>query len=101
MHVRARQSATELLLRESRGIEGSLMEADSVLRKANAAQESLLRQRGLISNASSTLRAINERVPALGKLMKRAQCYKNRDSFILAFVIASLMIFTFLYKTSQ
>ena len=89
---RGGQTATDILLREQGGLNSSLQETDDVLSKAATAQASLIRQRGLLQNATGTIRELQERVPVLGKLIKRVECYKNRYYNIFGFVPVILFL---------
>ena len=91
------ESNVQTLLREQGSLESSLNLTNEALSAAQETSLSLSRQRQNLQNSRGTLHALDGKFPALGMLISKIERYKNRDSTVLAFLIASLMAFTFFY----
>ena len=92
---------TEQLLREERGLNHSIRMTDDVIASAVAARDSLLNQGQIFSGVSRKMKQLETIFPVVGKLMNNISCKHQRDMIVLACVIASCMIFTFLYIMSK
>lgn len=88
----------EHLLREQNAIHSSLQSATGVLGQAAAARESLRVQRTALSSASSTLSSMQNRFPAINRVVEAINKKKARDRLVIAFVIAVLIVFCLWWK---
>ncbi|CAB1119809.1 unnamed protein product [Ectocarpus sp. CCAP 1310/34] len=88
----------EHLLREQNAIHNSLQSATGVLGQAAEARESLRHQRATLGAASSTLSSMQNRFPAINRVVEAIQKKKAKDRLIIAAVMAACIFFTFWYK---
>jgi len=67
-------------------------------RQGQDTMEELKNQRGIFGRIQGVLGKIGQQFPQANGLIKKIQDKQNRDTVILAFVIASCMFFTVLYS---
>jgi golgi SNAP receptor complex member 1 len=63
-------------------------------RQAHEARESLRVQRATLTSANSTLAAMSNQFPGIGRVVDAIQRRKARDNLVLGGVIASCICFT-------
>ncbi|CAM9333381.1 unnamed protein product [Scytosiphon promiscuus] len=88
----------EHLLREQNAIHSSLQSATGVLGQAAEARESLRHQRATLGAASSTLSSMQNRFPAINRVVEAIQKKKAKDRLIIAAVIAGCILFSLWFK---
>ncbi|CAM9990117.1 unnamed protein product, partial [Hapterophycus canaliculatus] len=88
----------EHLLREQNAIHSSLQSATGVLGQAAEARESLRHQRAILGTASSTLSFMQNRFPAINRVVEAIQKKKAKDRVIIAAVIAGCIVFSLWFK---
>ncbi len=88
---------TEMLLKEKDSIEASMRIADEAIESAQASRTSLAAQRDIFANVSNRMAAIAERLPLIGGLLGKISGARRKDMLVMACVITSCLVFTFLY----
>ncbi len=88
---------TEMLLKEKDSIEASMRIADEAIESAQASRTSLAAQRDIFANVSNRMAAIAERLPLIGGLLGKITGARRKDMLVMACVITSCLVFTFLY----
>jgi len=88
----------EALEKERDSLFSSLGIVDSLIERGQTAMDELKSQRGIFGRVRGTLGALGQQFPQANNLIKMIQDKQNRDTVILAFVIASCMFFTFMYS---
>jgi len=89
---------SETLRKEQEGLFSSIGLVDTLLRQSQATMMELKEQKGLFGRIGKGLGNLSKRFPQANVLLKKIIDKQNRDSIILAFVIASCMFFTFMYS---
>lgn len=92
---------TETLLTEKKSIHQSIQMADDLLNNSYTARSQLTQQRGLFGHISSKVGLVGEKFPIVNKLIGDISKQKNKDNIVLATVMASCMLFTFLYVLNK
>ena len=84
-------SGAQALQREQQGLVSSLGAVDEQIAMAHASKASLLRQRDTVSGSLDKLRMLGEKFPQIGRVMGAISRYQQRDTVVLALVIATCM----------
>jgi Golgi SNAP receptor complex protein 1 len=90
-------SSVQTLLREQSSMERSLKETDHVIELAQASHKDLGKQRSTLAESSGKMGKLGAAFPRINALMGRIKSHRFRDTIILAFVIATCMLFTIVY----
>jgi hypothetical protein len=91
----------ELLLGERAALQRSIRIADDFLGMGLEARKSLSAQQSLLATAQNKLHAAASMFPGVNRLVRSISNYRNRDTIVLAFVMACCLLFTFIYLTSH
>jgi len=89
------------LIRERARIAGSTSAVEDIISVAQNTARELFSQRGLLQNAGSKLMTMSSRFPVLNNLVLAIKRKKNKDTMILAAVIAACTTFVLLYYLSK
>ncbi|KAH7731325.1 CBN-GOS-28 protein [Aphelenchoides avenae] len=92
-----RSRSTELLLRENDRINSCDRLLDEQMSLASSLKENLYGQRSGLGDITVRLHQMTKKYPAINNLMQKIRMKKRKDTLILAGVIASCLIFFFLY----
>lgn len=92
---------TEQLLREEHSLHQSLRLTDEALSSAVAARDSLFAQGAVFTGVGQKLTKLGTMFPIVGQLMNRIGCKQQRDTIVMACVIATCIILIFLYIMSK
>ena len=87
-------SATDKLLRERSGIANSMKGVSDALAQAYEAKDALFSQRGSLVGAQGGLSGMIRKMPTFGKLIDRVAKKRDKETLILASLIAALIVFT-------
>lgn len=97
----ADESEETRLIRERARIAGSTSAVEDIINVAQNTARELFSQRGLLQNAGSKLMTMSSRFPVLNNLVLAIKRKKNKDTMILAAVIAACTTFVLLYYLSK
>ena len=94
----ATDSETKALLAENNSINASINMVDDLLHRSAAAGDDLLHQRNVFVSTRRKLQQLGTRFPTIGSLIGSIQRRQNRETIILAFVIACCLFTIIVYK---
>uniref|UniRef100_A0A7S3D056 Golgi SNAP receptor complex member 1 n=1 Tax=Palpitomonas bilix TaxID=652834 RepID=A0A7S3D056_9EUKA len=92
-----RTNRNDILLRERSSIQNSQRSTAATLEQAVGARESLGHQRQTFTSITSRMSHLAQTLPGVNNLIGAISKKKNKDSIILAVVIASCTLFCLLY----
>ncbi|GAB5360031.1 hypothetical protein AAMO2058_000592500 [Amorphochlora amoebiformis] len=87
----------EALEKERDGLFSSLGLVDKLIDQGKLTYDELKNQRSLFGRIGGTMAALGRQFPQANDFIKKIRDKQNRDTVILAFVIASCMFFTVMY----
>ncbi|RUS31066.1 Golgi SNAP receptor complex member 1 [Jimgerdemannia flammicorona] len=90
-------SATDFLLTERDRIDSSHRMTDMVLEQAYATREDLDKQRSMLQSVNRRMGGVIARFPGINNLISKINTCTKRDTFILAGVIATCIVFLLIY----
>eukprot|EP00879_Flechtneria_rotunda_P006738 GHRR01007079.1.p1 GENE.GHRR01007079.1~~GHRR01007079.1.p1 ORF type:complete len:237 (+),score=70.34 GHRR01007079.1:258-968(+) len=94
-------SSNGALLRERATVSTSTNYVDDMLAQAQSVSQGLLEQRRVFTAVQDKLGTIGERFPAINGLLNAIRRRKSKDTLVLSGVIATCLVFIFIYIFSK
>lgn len=91
------ESESARLTQEQSRLESASGSMEGVIDAASNTLAALTSQRGIIERAAGGASSISSRIPGLRNVMTQIRQKRNRDTYVLAFVIASCTLFMIIY----
>ena len=92
---------SEQLIREKSSLHVSLRMTDELLQQASEGREALLSQSSMFQAMRGRLSGVRAKFPVVNSLMGRIERQRKKDVIVIAAVLATCIIFTFLYIASK